>query len=61
MVSTFERMKKKHSELSKTLDLDDGINGPSELFDSYNECNKKFCSPNGAINLYPLLVVCKKI
>lgn len=36
MVSTFERMKKKHSELSKTLDLDDGINGSSELFDSYN-------------------------
>jgi len=45
MVSTFERMKKKHSDLSKTLDLDDGINGSSELFDSYNECNKEGFQP----------------
>lgn len=62
MDSTFERMKKKHSKLLKTLDLDDGINGTSELFDSYSECNKKVCSsPNGAISLSPLLVVYKKI
>jgi len=61
MVSTFERMKKKHSELSKTLDLDDGINGSSELCDSYNECNKKVCSPNGTIILPPLLLAYKKM
>jgi hypothetical protein len=61
MVSTFEKMKKKHSELSKTLDLADGINGFFFFFDSCNECNNKVCSPNGAISLSPLLEGYKKI